>query len=680
MFRVFRVQESVRICRQPGSGCRFLVCGIALYFRKGEESMISAQHNETGECSQLDVVLLSPPYDFPPRPSIALSLFRQCLNEAGMRSRVFYPMFRLSHLLGIEACRKIEIYPYTTGLEEYIFAHMTDAENNCRDEDFARFLYRGNQAYPYEEVLALIKYAREKARQCVEEVAQEIAQIRPGVLAVSSIFSQINGALAVIKRVKELAPDIVTILGGTNVQGEAGAAVLRHYPSVDYVFFGEGDEVFARVCRIAMGAERGPMPYGVIRHGEEIPDPIPHRMTEDMNKVCYPDYSDYIADWDREQAGEFGPPMFGKAYVEEGKHLFYLSGANYALYLEGSRGCWWGQHHPCSFCGLNGRKNVYRYKSAQHLCDEILEMSRRYDNNLIQLTDNILSFDAMEHLLPMLAESGKQLNLVGEVKTNLKEQDIEQLVKAGFCLVQPGIESLNDHLLQLMNKGNNAASHVAFLKYCRKHDLSLSWNLLIAFPGEKKEDYEEMISLIPKIVHFQPPMNTFPILFQRYSRYLEDPEQFGLELAPNEMYRYIYGDSDDRIENMCMYYQLTGGAFKEAQEQMQPWYDRLYAAVYEWKKIAYSGEKRSLVMAETAGGLLLLDSRPCMVQPFSLLTGVDRLVFLTCGEVKTEKQLLTALRGAAPEEEILAAAEKLTALNFLAKLGGHYISLALPAH
>ena len=52
------------------------------------------------DAEQLDVVLLSPPYDFPPRPSIALSLFRQCLNEAGMRAQVLYPMFRLSHMLG----------------------------------------------------------------------------------------------------------------------------------------------------------------------------------------------------------------------------------------------------------------------------------------------------------------------------------------------------------------------------------------------------------------------------------------------------------------------------------------------------------------------------------------------------------------------------------------------------
>ena len=631
------------------------------------------------EAPQLDVVLLSPPYDYPPRPSIALSLFRQCLNEAGLRSRVFYPMFRLSHLLGPEAAKKLSSFSYTSGLEEFLFAHMTDVENHCSNEEFARFLCRETPILPYDEVLSLINYAEGKARQCIEELAEEIARIRPGVLAVSSIFSQMNGALAVIRRVKELSPGTATILGGTNVSGDAGAAVLRHYSSVDYVFFGEGDEVFAETCLIAMGRLPGQMPYGVVRHGETIPDPIPHRMTQDMNKVCYPDYSDFITEWELEQSGAYGTPMFGEQYVEENKDALYLSGSNYALYAEGSRGCWWGQKHPCSFCGLNGRKNIFRYKTSERFFDEIMTLSQKYGNSLIQLTDNILSFDTMERLLPMLRNSGKKLNLVGEVKTNLKEEDIIRLKQAGFLIVQPGIESLNDHLLQLMNKGNNAAAHVAFLKYCKKHGLGLSWNLLMSIPGEKEEDYEELASLVPKIVHFTPPVGVFPILFQRFSAYLAAPEQYGLELQPREMYRYIYGDDEDRIRNMCLYYDLTGGAFRDSLGRMQPFYEQLYKAVYEWRKIAGSGENRSLRMANTESGLLLMDSRPCMIQPFTVLTGLDRSVFLACDSPKSRRRLADLLQSEATEEEILASAEKLAGLNFIARLGENYVSLALPA-
>ena len=145
-----------------------------------------------------------------------------------------------------------------------------------------------------------------------------------------------------------------------------------------------------------------------------------------------------------------------------------------------------------------------------------------------------------------------------------------------------------------------------------------------------------------------------------------------------EMYRYLYGDSEDRIRNMCLYYDLVGGQFKDSLERMQPYYDRLYRAVFEWKKIAESGGNRSLQMTETPSGLLLLDSRPCMVQPFTVLTGLKRQVFLACDSPKSLRQLTDLLKGEAGEEEILATAEELAGLNFIARLGSHYISLALP--
>ena len=65
-------------------------------------------------------------------------------------------------------------------------------------------------------------------------------------------------------------------------------------------------------------------------------------------------------------------------------------------------------------------------------------------------------------------------------------------------------------------------------------------------------DDEELIDLIPKLVHFHAPTGVFPIMFQRYSRYLEDPAQYGLELKPEEMYRCIYGDSDDRVDSAVL--------------------------------------------------------------------------------------------------------------------------------
>jgi hypothetical protein len=68
-----------------------------------------------------------------------------------------------------------------------------------------------------------------------------------------------------------------------------------------------------------------------------------------------------------------------------------------------------------------------------------------------------------------------------------------------------------------------------------------------------------------------------------------------------------------------------------------------------------------------------------MVLPFNVLTSTDRSVFLACDSPKSARKLTDLLKDEAAEEEILASAEKLTQLNYMARLGGQYISLALPA-
>lgn len=37
------------------------------------------------------------------------------------------------------------------------------------------------------------------------------------------------------------------------------------------------------------------------------------------------------------------------------------------LVLEGARGCWWGEKHHCTFCGLNGSLMKFRSKPPKVL-------------------------------------------------------------------------------------------------------------------------------------------------------------------------------------------------------------------------------------------------------------------------------------------------------------------------
>jgi len=54
-----------------------------------------------------------------------------------------------------------------------------------------------------------------------------------------------------------------------------------------------------------------------------------------------------------------------------------------------------------------------------------------------------------------------------EVKANLTRVQVSALRAAGVTRIQPGIESLSDHVLKLIGKGTCGLRNVQLLKWCR---------------------------------------------------------------------------------------------------------------------------------------------------------------------------------------------------------------------
>ena len=100
-------------------------------------------------------------------------------------------------------------------------------------------------------------------------------------------------------------------------------------------------------------------------------------------------------------------------------------------------------------------------------------------------------------LLPRLATELPGIQVFYEEKSNLTLDQVEALRKAGVCDIQPGIEALSSALLTRMDKGVTARQNIALMRYARAVGLTLTWNLLYAFPGDHVEDYEETLRSCP---------------------------------------------------------------------------------------------------------------------------------------------------------------------------------------
>ena len=615
-----------------------------------------------------EVVFLSAPHVFPPRPSLALSFFKTCLAEEGMSSVVLYPMFRMLRLMGAELCRSLNSIQSLTLYEEYIFAHLTGAGGIPKADEYVAAVAERNLIPDPEAFLGLIRRAIKAAEACTEETAREIAILRPAVLAASSLFTQNNASLAILRRVKELAPGIRTLMGGPNCAGSAGAAILRFYPQVDAVYFGEGDEGIARACRALAEDDTDALPYGVVRRSASLPDPLPYAMTRDMNRVPYPDFSDYL-----QQLHEAATPELRE--LLEGP--FFGTELEPILQVEGSRGCWWGEKHPCSFCGLNGERNIYRAKTPQRLLAEIKALSSRFGMTVFELTDNVLSRDTVHEFPALLEAEQTAYRFVAEVKPNLRDDDLAALRRGGFVSVQAGIENLQDHLLQLMNKGGSAVQNVAFIILCMQNDIDLMWNFLFGIPGESAADYEELRELLPKLTHLRPPQVATPIIFQRYSRYLQEPGKYGLVLRPNTLYPFLYGDNPEMIRDLAFYYDLTGGKTFDSFQAHFPLYEKLRDVIRAWQQSWVRDEAAQLVMLDRGDYVMMLDSRPCKRASVSFLRGAEAEICRFCRLPASPAQIVDRLCGQWPEKRIQQALDWLTEHGYLVFLSGKYLLIAL---
>src|SRR5262249_38071932 len=145
----------------------------------------------------------------------------------------------------------------------------------------------------------------------------------------SCTFQQSTASFALARRLKHRYPDIVTVFGGANFDGEMGQELARAVDCIDFAVIGEGDTAFPRLlAALAAGVDPAGI-HGVATRAGATPPAPPN---EDLDDLPAPDYAEYF-----DRAASLGLAT-DEAWIP----------------FESARGCWWGAKHHCTFCGLNG--------------------------------------------------------------------------------------------------------------------------------------------------------------------------------------------------------------------------------------------------------------------------------------------------------------------------------------
>ncbi len=573
--------------------------------------------------------LVTMPYSRIELSSVALGLLQATLKRDGLEARSVYANLLFAEKIGTLAYTRVSLFRPRLGVAEWTFAHIAFPEYSPDSNKYLELVMNVNEVYASidrSELEDLLLGVRRNAETFVDEMASSILDSAPKIVGCSSTFCQHVPSLALLRRIRELAPEVVTVMGGANCESIMGKSTHALFPWVDYVVSGEADGLISALTRQILengkGVAKENLPLGVYGPAHRITgysentssnlDGAPRAMTESLDNCPAPDFHDFV----------------NTIQSVKGIRDLIVPG----LTVESSRGCWWGQRKGCVFCGFNGKGMKFRSKDPGKFVDELAELHRLYGIDGIETVDNILDMNYLKTVLPMIKSAGSPYRLYYEIKSNLQRSHVRILREAGVIWVQTGIESLDTNILKLMNKGCKAWQNIQILKWLREFGIRVHWNMLYDFPGDKDEWYSSMSDIVPLLTHLQSPVKMVPLEFCRFSVYHENQELYSLKLRASSALKYVYPVDQGQLDDLVYFFEDEVRAAGELNPIVAFLTERkvfkiLKRQIDEWRQLFWYQQVK-LEMESDGPELIIRDTRPLAVDSIYRYVGLHKDIYL----------------------------------------------------
>ena len=310
--------------------------------------------------------------------------------------------------------------------------------------------------------------------QICNKTIRDILKVDPEHVGVSffSTHSHSYGGVF-LRRLRKLGYFGKVSIGGAGV-GRASDEVLDGYLSaglIDYYVRGDGEIAFEKILKQQL-------PYPGVNNSNNI-------AIQDMDGLPNPNFINFELDR--------YPKMFDKQ----------------TLAIEGSRGC----VRNCGFCDIKLLFLKYRYKSGQRLYDEIMFNVRHHDIYTFWFTDSLVNGNQKEfrEMLRLLSDYNRQAPEDKRIKWTGQyiirparqyiEEDFDLLVNSGCYTLATGIESYSEKVRKQLGKNFSNNDIRWFFNKCQEYNISLFIMLLVGYPTETQEDFEEGLSFFNEFEH-----------------------------------------------------------------------------------------------------------------------------------------------------------------------------------
>jgi hypothetical protein len=354
-----------------------------------------------------------------------------------------------------------------------------------------------------------------------ENFIEEISEY--DIATFTTYFSNITVTDYISKKIFDINPNIHIFYGGPYCWSSRGDA-LYHRPWVKVLCDREGDNIIKELVmsyNLGNGYEKVKGIY-IFDDQNQIKFTGDKYDVVDINNISIPDWGDL-------DLNEYAPFTYNK---------------NPHIPLQGSRGC----IAKCTFCA---ETRIYRYKTADILVKEIIELEKKYKINNFSFVDSLINgsmvqFKKLIETLSNLIENGtiKSLNMGGYARTHKDMDDklMKKAAKAGFTWFSIGVESGTPKILEIIEKRQTREGIEQLWEACWRNGIRMDANWITGYPKENTIDWLVSLYFLYKNKKFiqNVPAGQYPA---------------GMHMgAPLDAYRSVFNISD----NMYIFNKMDG--------------------------------------------------------------------------------------------------------------------------
>src|SRR4030042_1833989 len=302
------------------------------------------------------------------------------------------------------------------------------------------------------------------------------AEKKRAIYGVSITTPIANLAMEVIKRIKKLNPENITIAGGPHATCVPEDLIKSRL--VDYVVVGEGEDTLSELCSKLLGNESVKDVKGIYyKVGKGTHFTGPRQLIEDIDTIPFPLHELFPLEQDTKNR-----PI---------REMVIIS----------SRGC----PFNCEFCQPYLRNTFgmkIRYRSEKNVVDELEYVKKKHGAHIVVFNDDMVNPVYIKKVCDEIIRRGLKILWRCQARANLDKSLIRLMKRAGCIGIAFGVESGSQKVLDAVDKRLKVEDVAKVFRYCREIGIFTHAYLMVGNTSENMDDVRKTLELIRNIKPF----------------------------------------------------------------------------------------------------------------------------------------------------------------------------------